>query len=62
MSNETYIDFDRKHFKRKLQHEDVKYLDATHQIDIIKELVHQFPNDMDLGTKVREFINLQYIK
>lgn len=54
MSNETYTDLEQEHLRSKLQYADVKL-----QLDIIKELVRMFPNDTELGLKVREFIKLQ---
>ena len=54
MSNETYTDLEQEHLRSKLKYADVKL-----QLDIIKELVRQLPNDADLGAKVREFIKLQ---
>jgi hypothetical protein len=54
MSNETYTDLEQEHLRNKLQYMDVKL-----QLDIIKQLVRMFPNDMVLGLKIREFIKLQ---
>lgn len=62
MSNEIYTDLERDYLRSKHQFKSIKYIDASRQLDTIKELVHQFPNDMELGAKVREFINLHYIK
>lgn len=56
MSNETYTDLEQEHLRSKLKYADVK---LQLELDIIKELVRQLPNDADLGAKVREFIKLQ---
>ena len=42
---------------------DYKNLDNKHEslrIETIKMLVRKYPNDQELGKRVREFINLKY--
>jgi hypothetical protein len=47
MGNEIYTDLDNKEFNNK---------NETLRIEIIENLVKQYPNDFALGAKVREYI------
>jgi hypothetical protein len=47
MGNEIYTDLDNEEFNNK---------NGTLRIEIIENLVKQYPNDFALGTKVREYI------
>ena len=54
MSNEVHTGLEKNNFNNK-----VKYLDLKLKFDIITSLANSYPNDQELGAKVREFIKLQ---
>jgi hypothetical protein len=54
MSNEVYTDLEREYLDKS-----DSYLDIKQQLDTVINLVKQYPNDADLGAKIREFVNLQ---
>ena len=47
MGNEIYTD---------LENEEINKKDETLRIEVIENLVRQYPNDYALGNKVREYI------
>jgi hypothetical protein len=50
MGNQTYDDLERERIKEK--HE-------TLRMEVIEALVKEFPNDSDLGAKIREFVSIK---
>jgi hypothetical protein len=54
MSNEIYTDLEKNNINDK-----IKYLDLKLKFDIITSLTNSYPNDQELGAKVREFVKLQ---
>ena len=49
MSNEVYTD---------IEHEYLQIKQALISLDVIKTLTEQYPDNAELGSKIREFINL----
>lgn len=45
---ETYVDLERQHLNEKTD---------SLKIEVIEQLTDYYPNDIDLGRAVREFIN-----
>jgi len=45
---ETYVDLERQHLDEK---------DSSLKLEVIEQLTEHYPNDMELGKAVREFIN-----
>jgi len=54
MSNEIYTDLEKNNINDKIKDWDLKL-----KFDIITSLANSFPNDQELGAKVREFVKLQ---
>lgn len=50
MTHQVYTDLENLYLKEK--HE-------TLRMEVIEALVKKYPNDMDLGKAIREFINLK---
>lgn len=50
MGNQTYNDLERERIKEK--HE-------TLRMEVIETLVKEYPNDSDLGAKIREFVSIK---
>jgi hypothetical protein len=50
MRSETYSDLEKESIKEK--HESLR-------MEVIEELVKRYPNDFDLGAKVREFVRIK---
>ena len=45
--------------KKDVPTDPIAYLDLKLKFDIITSLANSYPNDQELGAKVREFIKLQ---
>ena len=52
MSNEIYTDLENRIINAKEKHELLR-------IEVIELLVESYPNDVDLGKAIREFIKLK---
>ena len=50
MGNQTYNDLEKERIREK--HE-------TLRMEVIEALVKEYPNDFDLGAKVREFVSIK---
>jgi len=50
MRSETYSDLEKESIKEK--HESLR-------MEVIEELVKRYPNDFDLGAKVRELVRIK---
>ena len=61
MSNETYTDLEQEHLnqKKSWSYTDLYETDMDRFLKKAKELAKKYPNDMEFGAKIREFINLE---